>query len=655
MQENDFNRVVYYSKRDITTGYNLKTAELILRSDNKDVYSDVNEVLELYNIKKYIDNKLYLKSWTTDDILYFQQKVKEYGQIIGQYMALINDDVFLRYYETVIDDFSHSFWQLINDLNIFKRISRQTFKSILTKDSYIIHEILQYKKLVKHFDNELKSFLMTYPKSAEILLSIYEEQQDLSEKDVKHLPMSLTLKDKEDIILNYLNSSNTNLNYINLIQGIRNNSNLRVSDKTRLKSKRLYEREMGELMTGNSFKLNVTVNISENMDKIKDIFLEGTSIHYSYSLDYIKQNKDLYSLFLNFKTLFEYIDEQGRISLVSKPSEMDTLEKLMGTRSVNHYENGIVFNLFEMSSSTQIAAYEHTLNQLNISLEEILKHVFTSTFQDKYIFAKNAHFMTPSATSSDFEKIRILAPEFESILKQFKLFVEDGNIDFELLQISSSPSAVKDIPSLNTNKYIYLNKKNEVIQNCFKLLFSNQVMLRYVDPFKDKKHSSFFDLIINEEVYFDYYKEHYKQKLNYLIEHNIIAINDKGAIEITNYEKLGIFKDLYDNEVASFYHYPENFKEEAQRLVVENAVYFDSSLFSKPEQEYFNFYLNKSEHTNGLDLRNSYLHGTQAKSSNIEEHRLAYLRYLKLLTLLMLKIEDDLDISQTFKNETSIV
>jgi hypothetical protein len=44
-----------------------------------------------------------------------------------------------------------------------------------------------------------------------------------------------------------------------------------------------------------------------------------------------------------------------------------------------------------------------------------------------------------SANTSFFEKVRLLAPEFESVLKQYKLFVEEGEIDFELLQISSAP------------------------------------------------------------------------------------------------------------------------------------------------------------------------------------------------------------------------
>ncbi len=87
-------------------------------------------------------------------------------------------------------------------------------------------------------------------------------------------------------------------------------------------------------------------------------------------------------------------------------------------------------------------------------------------------------------------------------------------------------------------------------------------------------------------------------------------------------------------------------------MKTENIVYFESSLFSKPEQAYFNYFLNKSEFTNGLDLRNSYLHGTQANPDEIQKHEYAYFTYLKLLILTLLKIEDDLIISKALKNRT---
>ena len=56
MHEHDLNRVVFHSKQDMAVGMQLRRAEPILNKDIKSDFTDINEVLELYNIKKYIDN-----------------------------------------------------------------------------------------------------------------------------------------------------------------------------------------------------------------------------------------------------------------------------------------------------------------------------------------------------------------------------------------------------------------------------------------------------------------------------------------------------------------------------------------------------------------------------------------------------------------------
>jgi hypothetical protein len=126
----------------------------------------------------------------------------------------------------------------------------------------------------------------------------------------------------------------------------------------------------------------------------------------------------------------------------------------------------------------------------------------------------------------------------------------------------------------------------------------------------------------------------------------LLTLDNHNNIQIANIPRVLILKDLYDNEVASFYYYPIAFQDEVKKMYTQNMVFFKNTLFSKSEQSYFNYFLNKSEFTNGLDMRNSYLHGTQANPEEIQKHEYAYYSYLKLLTLILLKIEDDLLISQ---------
>ncbi|OJV35881.1 MAG: hypothetical protein BGO33_00610 [Bacteroidia bacterium 43-41] len=650
MHNTDLNKVVFHSKEDMAGGYNLQKGEHILRSDTKSNYADINEVLELYNIKKYIDNDIFLKSWTQDDINNFKLKATEYGKVVGQFMATIDDSNVLNFYNNTLRNYIHSFWELVNNQSIFKRISKANFSSLLTNEPHLIHEILTHKKIVEHYDLEIKNFLMTYSKSAEILLSFYEVKDDFGKKQ-KYLPNSLSVEEKEAVISNYLDSAEVNYNYIDLIQNARNRNDFKISDKTRLKAKRLHKSETEKFFAGNKgMRYGVSVSFPENASKIKDGIIDDDFIvNYTYSLDFIKQNNDPYSLYLNFIILFEYLDLQHRINFVSKKNKMGVFERFMGVHSKNEYRVGTEFNLMEMTSQLQLVGYNKVLSDIGLSLENILHQVFTSSFQEKYEFAENAHFSIPSA-STYFEKVRLLAPEFESVLKQFKLFVEDGIIDFELLQISSNPTAIKDIPSLNKNKYIHLNENNKEIVGCVNLFFSDQTLLAYVEPFREKNYHTFFDLLANEQVKFGNYEEHQKPALNYLIEQGFILIDSNDFVQITNPARIIILKDLFDNEVASFYRYSFELRQEAAKMESENMIFFDSSLFSKPEQAYFNFFLNKSDFTNGLDLRNSYLHGTQAKPDEIQKHEYAYFSYLKLLILTFLKIEDDLMIYKAVKD-----
>ena len=565
MRQTDLNKVVFYSKEDGASGQLLQKGEHILRTDSKSNFTDINEILELYNIKKYIDNEVYLRSWTEDDIKQFKQKAVEYGKVVGKFMSTIDDNNILILYAKVFREYIHSFWELVSNQNVFKFISKSNFSAILTNEPHVIHVILTHKNLVDYYDKEIKDFLLIYSKSAEILLSVYEVKDDFG-KNNRYIPKSLTVEDKESILSNYLDSNDVNYNYIEIIQNARNRNDFKVSDKTRLKAKRLHKSETETFFTeNNGMKYGVSVSFPPNASKIKDGTIDDNSVmNYSYSLDFIKQHHDPYSLFQNFKWLFEYLDPQHRINLVSKKNRMGVLESVMGVHSQNKYRGGIEFNLLEMTSYIQIVGYNKVLSDSGISLENVLHEVFTSSFQEKYDFANNARFSIPSSTSY-FEKVRLLAPEFESVLKQFKLCVEDGFIDFELLQISSTPTAIKDIPSLNKNKYIYFNGDNKEVMGCANLFFSDQSSLAYVEQFKEKRYHTFFDLLANERVNNIGFADYQKPSLNFLIDKGLITIDSESFVHVANPARVVILKDLHFNEVASFHHYSLELRQRLKR------------------------------------------------------------------------------------------
>lgn len=648
MRQYDINRIEFYSKEDLAGIHMLGKADKILQKNANEHITDINDILEYYHIKKYIDNDLFLKSWTEKDIQDIKIKCEIYDKLIKEFFFKINDENIAEYYSQVLGNYIDCFWEVINSLNHYKKISKTNFQKILQKESFLIHTILKYKGIVEHYKSVVREFLLKYKDAAEILLSIYEKQSDFNKKN-KFLPSNLSLKDKEQITLNYLEQDSPNLNYLKLIERAGNSKDFTVSDKVKLKAKKLYQKEIEKYCNENgSFSHGVSLVFVNDMDKIKDCEIDkNNTLNYLYNKDFILKNNNPYLLFRFFDNLFEYVDEQQRIELINKRSQIEPFERHIGVHSKNEYFISTAFHLSEMTSQMQMYGYGKLLEkELETSVENIIKIVFTEVFQEKYDFPKNANFTIPTPASSFLEKIRVIAPEFESILKQYKLFVEDGSIDFELLQISSKPPKIKDIPSLNENKYIYLNEKNIEIVNCAYIFFSSQSMLTYIEPFRNKEYGCFFDLLANEDVKYDDYQEFQKHSINHLIDQRFIKVDDKGFIKILNYERLYILRDLYLNEYGSFYHYPKHFQEEVLKMKEENIVFTETSLFAKPEQAYFNYILNKSEFSNGLDLRNRYSHGTQPNPEEVKKHEISYHIYLKILVLTLLKIEDDLWINK---------
>lgn len=647
----DSSWVVYYPSNNGACGMHLYSAEQILRSPIKPVYDDINEVLELYNIKKYLDSHVFLDAWSPQDIMDFQCRIANYNSVIGKFMSCINDTNIQSFFGDTVSIYESTFWELCSAHSVTKRISASVFEEILLRKPYLINLFLTHANMLSKYHVELRNFLLEYPKSAELLLSIYGIR-DSSNPRVMSLPKNLTIADKELIISNYLDSNESDFHSVRLLQQMKNQKEFYITDKVRLRAKRLHLKKIEYLQANAGLNHNVygvSVGFQENATSTVNCSIENGVAQYIYNLNHLKNNSDSYCLFLNFKYLFGYLDNQNRIRLVSNVKDLGLFEMIGIVSSQHEYIHGMSFIVSEMTSQAQIIVYNEQVNNLNTTLEDIISYIFEKSFQEKHGFADNATFSIPTATTY-LQKIRLLAPEFESVLKQFKLFVEDGHIDFELLQISSAPCLIKDIPSLNDKKYYYLSEGNEVIINCLYSFFSEQSALCNVDPNQNNDYKTFFDLLKNEDVKYGSYEEYKRDTLDFLVDHGFIEIDEDDFIIVSNPERLLILRDLHDNDVGSFYNFEPEVRREIERMADENIIYFESSLFSKPEQSYFNYYLNKKEFTNGLDLRNSYIHGTQ--SQDIKEHESDYFRYLKLIFLALLKIEDDLDIYSSINSVT---
>lgn len=105
-----------------------------------------------------------------------------------------------------------------------------------------------------------------------------------------------------------------------------------------------------------------------------------------------------------------------------------------------------------------------------------------------------------------------------------------------------------------------------------------------------------------------------------------------------NKYRVFVLKDLYDHDVICP-HYHSTGRPIIDELFNCGDLRYGSTLFSEPEQAYLNYHLNQAEFSNGLDLRNRYIHSTYSLDESVQEHD--YDCLLRIMALVIMKINEE--------------
>lgn len=623
--------VKFYSKSDLSCGSNLKKAEPIIENFSKEKeYDNVNEVIELYNITLLFDQDIQLVEWTSEKYKALRLRVSNFMSSIGKFFSKISAENFEQIVSQVDIFYRSDFFRLIELLGVQKRIPSSLIKELLEQKEIRLRDILLCKNVTYYFQDVIIKYMLEHAQTAEILLDNYLKK----ESGKYYIPNSLSSKEKEQILNNYIDSPDANPNYLHLISNSNPSALLSFSDKTKLKAQKVYNKSVKELFKdGSGFRYGVNVMFSDSqceevLENSQDYIMKV-----SYGTSWIRDNLDFPTLLNNFIYLFNFTDLQFRSLWYHKKSQQSVLETLTGIHGKHEYFTGTYFNFMSMLSITQIMGYSMELKKYYVDLETIIKWFFEEYLKIEFN-VDNYRFSVPSSQASYADKCKLLAIEFERVLKQFKLYVEDKVIDQDLLKISSKQVKFEYIPSMIPNKYIYPVEKE--CQPLMHLLFSDQSGIYYTEKFHSK-YQSFYDLIKNESMFKSDFFEYQISDIDYLIDRKILYCDNSEQLFLNN-KKVWLLKDLYDNGVSRT-DYVSKFLSEFDEQEQKSMFTFGSTLFSIPEQSYLNYMLNNSEFSNALALRNNYLHGTN--STDEEMNRQDYYQILKLLVLAVIKINEE--------------
>lgn len=503
--------IKFYSTQDLSSGFHLREIEAVFT--NWDEYiksSDVNTVIELHNVKKYIDNEMRLEEWSAEQFAEYKEKCKDIPRVINRFCNTISDSNIGAIYKKIERNYTDDFWSLICSYKGYQHITSEAIEEVLKNSDHIVWEVLHYKELSKAYGPMIAEHLSHNKFTAERLTLHFLAERDRSNNQL-YFPEEFSQEMRNNVLSDYVECDNANINILQLLEQAQTTTEFPLSDKLRLKARKKKEDLQGKLFSGNpGMKYGAEVIFKSIPDhSVEESYKDGM-VSCAYSREWIEENRDYPTLLNNFIYLFKYVDRYCRCNFISLQTELGVLERNIGINGKKDYITGIAFSTKRILSLLQMEAYTQELNRLNIQIENIFKWFFEDYLKDE--FGANGFTYTPSSNGTTFaEKCKLLSIAIDGVLKQYRLFSEDGFVDRELLEMSSGHIVFSELLGVMKNKYAYAASKEICAE--MQYLFSDQSIMSYTEKTKDK-YQTLPQLLLSEQMKRDDFEKYQRDCLD---------------------------------------------------------------------------------------------------------------------------------------------
>ena len=93
--------------------------------------TDINEIIELYNVQQFFENKIYSEYWDKDKLEDYIKVVNSFKSVIGKCFSEININKLEKIIETINYNYRDDFWKIINEYKVYDKIPAEIFIKIL--------------------------------------------------------------------------------------------------------------------------------------------------------------------------------------------------------------------------------------------------------------------------------------------------------------------------------------------------------------------------------------------------------------------------------------------------------------------------------------------------------------------------------------------
>lgn len=370
----EYEGVKYYSDSDMSLGYYFDKASKILDQYEMDIkYTDINQIIELYNVYKIFTSK----SIKTEYTLPYSIKIRQLMPVVARYFQGISDKSLLNQYYAVCMLYIDDFWKLFDKFKVYENVSDDTFKDVINDPETALYIILKYKGIVRHYNTMLAECMRQSDQTAEIIIDKFLKRNDSPLETSCYIPSALKATEFETILNKYIDSEYAHVGMLQLLASSQSSAECPISDELRLKAKRKAEIYWQE-HSGNGFEMTYGVGVMfKDSDQLISVEVsKPNQYQFIYDANWIRKNQDYPTLLNNFIYLFGYTDLHFRCTFPSVRSQLGIIERTLGVKGRKEYETGSAFRISDMKSSIEMKGYMEFISEFNIHIEDIYKWFF---------------------------------------------------------------------------------------------------------------------------------------------------------------------------------------------------------------------------------------------------------------------------------------
>lgn len=671
-------RVKFYSADDLSIPFYFSRMEdvLSLYMDSLWIASSFTDAIELENAIKIIESGSYSVNWTSEYLNRIKSSIPNLKKICKEFFGRATPDSIQKYMLQLKNEYEYreDFFEIFSKFNYASKISEELFSKVFWESGLSLRYLLKGKYFLEKYPNFIKEAFLSKTTHFEILLSNFID----SNTENYFIPSTISKDEWNSLLEDYIHDRESNLNFLRLLlQPIRELSNryFTITDKQKVEIQKIsnafnesfdnldsglqiifevyidrekYEQKSLEYekqtsltpieMIDKSILNNIMKSTGEQINEKLTLYM--TSLIDRGELAEHQKPENLFAYFSKDKLIFS---DEKMLLLPSFPhKETLGISSSIGIFTKNSYPLTPYFRIKQKQICYQIMTYQKILKEFNFSIEKLVSWYFFEYLGNLGITWLPFTF-SPEDDATD-NKISTIFTNEEKIRKQYKLLVENDEINQELYNIQGGTPSFENLPSFISKKYAYVTD-NQEIQTMLRMLFSDQSHLTYIDENRNGK--TLAELIKNHRVRKEDFLNYQQANIQFLIDNNILT-DAENELSFVDEKEVEVLKELYWFGDVSYVNSGDGEKEILDKFYDKGMIDFSSGLFSKGESDYMNFLVNNSKFDNSWGIRNKYQHGSP---SYTREHQYDFDYSIALLILIVcvVKINEELTFNRKGK------